>query len=248
MNATHYKKYIGILGLGIALGVGYFLSYVHQIDTVLDKNNNATNAAVFIVPQATSVPTEIKKDIIYLPKKITETTKIVSATLPTINIEDGKKEENKISQQIKINSDDVQDILASHNTTRSGVSVAPITYSASLAQDAQGWAGILANNGCEIRHAPSSVRKGAGENIWYGSGYSAWNIRDMVQDWLNEKLDYDYTQNTCAAGKVCGHYTQAVWSKTNSVGCGIASCDSDSARIFVCRYSPAGNVIGQKPY
>jgi hypothetical protein len=38
---------------------------------------------------------------------------------------------------------------------------------------------------------------------------------------------------------VVGHYTQAVWNSTTSVGCATASSgDSD---VLVCRYHPWGN-------
>lgn len=250
MDSVRYKKYIGILGLCIALGVGYVLSHLHQIDTVLDVNSNATNTSIFVAPQATSAPREIKKDLVHIQQKITGSIKIASTTPSIANIESEKEQEDKISQQAKLRASDVQEIVASHNTARSVVGGTPITYSTSLAQGAQEWADILANNGCDIRHAPTSIRKGAGENIWYGSGYDVWDVRSMVEDWLSEKSDYDYTQNICAAGKMCGHYTQVVWAKTTEVGCGIAMCDqgSDKERIFVCRYSPAGNIVGQKPY
>jgi pathogenesis-related protein 1 len=43
-----------------------------------------------------------------------------------------------------------------------------------------------------------------------------------------------------------GHYTQAVWNSTTSIGCATAS--NANAEVLVCRYNPPGNFIGQAPY
>jgi hypothetical protein len=42
------------------------------------------------------------------------------------------------------------------------------------------------------------------------------------------------------------HYVQIVWRGTRAVGCAMASGASDD--YLVCRYSPAGNVVGQKAF
>lgn len=247
MNAPKYKRYIGIFGLGIALGTAYWLMHMRQAEMKANIFVMATSSEI-VSPQAKieniSQPVAIKKSIAQASVQGT------SATSPTTNSrgEMKNKPEEILSSQVKINTVDVQEIVVSHNTARSVVGAIPLSYSANLAQGAQEWADTLASANCDIRHAPASVRKGAGENIWYGSGYGTWNVRDMIQDWLGEKSDYNYENNTCATGTMCGHYTQIVWAKTTAVGCGIAACAQGEARIFVCRYSPAGNVIGQKPY
>ena len=43
-----------------------------------------------------------------------------------------------------------------------------------------------------------------------------------------------------------GHYTQMVWRETTRLGCGQAICNG--TLIVACNYSPAGNVLGRKPY
>ena len=40
------------------------------------------------------------------------------------------------------------------------------------------------------------------------------------------------------------HYTQMIWRNTTRVGCAIASNRRDD--YLVCRYSPPGNVVGQR--
>jgi len=69
----------------------------------------------------------------------------------------------------------------------------------------------------------------------------------VVDDWGSEKNDYNYPSNSCAVGKMCGHYTQIVWKSTTEVGCGKALCP-DNSQVWVCSYEPAGNYVGQRPY
>ncbi len=44
----------------------------------------------------------------------------------------------------------------------------------------------------------------------------------------------------------CGHYTQIVWRGTTTLGCAVAR--SSFREVWVCEYSPAGNIVGQRPY
>jgi len=104
----------------------------------------------------------------------------------------------------------------------------------------------------------------AGENLYAGVGTSS-DVGDAVKSWAGEVVDYSYNTigNGCAAGKVCGHYTQVIWADTSHVGCTIQSCstltDPDTGQdifgsfsgdrtFIVCQYSPAGNFTGQHPY
>jgi hypothetical protein len=72
--------------------------------------------------------------------------------------------------------------------------------------------------------------------------------------WAAEAPNYDYATNTCAAGQVCGHYTQLVWRATTQVGCATVQCTTGSPfgggnwTFTVCDYSPPGNYVGQRPY
>jgi hypothetical protein len=72
--------------------------------------------------------------------------------------------------------------------------------------------------------------------------------KKVVDDWANERNDFDYAHNRCATGKVCGHYTQVVWRSTTTVGCAVAVCGNTLDQIWVCQYQPPGNWVGQKPY
>lgn len=154
-------------------------------------------------------------------------------------------------------------MLETHNSVRASVGVAPLTWSSRMADYAQTWADHLANqNNCQMRHRADANNNplNAGENLFWASPrritYSDGRVETSVQpitaaqvvnDWASERADYNYATNTCAAGKVCGHYTQIVWSTTLEVGCGMTVCP-DKGQIWVCNYNPPGNWVGVKPY
>lgn len=134
----------------------------------------------------------------------------------------------------------IQELLDKHNSYRSDVGVEAILWSEDLAISAQNWADELAEN-CDFKHSGGEF----GENIWAGTA-GAFDPIDVVTSWGSEITDYDYETNTCAEGKVCGHYTQIVWENSTQVGCGTVTCDG--LDIWVCQYDPPGNFVGQKPY
>lgn len=82
-------------------------------------------------------------------------------------------------------------------------------------------------------------------------------LEGAVQSWYDEISDYTFGTGACAENKMCGHYTQVIWSATTTLGCGTALCGAASdagttlggdATILVCNYAPPGNVGSQKPY
>jgi pathogenesis-related protein 1 len=112
---------------------------------------------------------------------------------------------------------------------------------------------MLENNGCPLAHSPVEIRNGYGENLYAGwsssPGYRI-SIKNGTYAWAKEKPFYQYDTNSCAANKVCGHYTQMVWKDTQHVGCALAHCDASgqSTEILVCHYDPPGNYEGKTPY
>jgi hypothetical protein len=88
-----------------------------------------------------------------------------------------------------------------------------------------------------------------GENLFTGTR-GAYTYHEMVDLWVAERKDYvpGVTPNFSRTGnpEAVAHYTQIVWRDTTRVGCALASNRTDD--YLVCRYSPPGNVIGERVY
>ena len=147
----------------------------------------------------------------------------------------------------------IDQILHAHNQARQAVGVAPLTWSPALAESAQRWANVLLTEG-RFEHSPDSYRQNGrvGENLAARSssaaGGSLVTPARAIQGWLDENRNYNYADNSCAPGSMCGHYTQVVWANTTEVGCAVARTADARRDVWVCHYSPAGNIIGQRPY
>jgi len=135
-----------------------------------------------------------------------------------------------------------QEILDAHNDVRSALGIAPLSWDTALVASSQQWGDTLADNDCAFEHEDQNAY---GENLWW-SNYEP-TPTEVVQAWADEVAYYDYDTNTCDAGEMCGHYTQIVWADTTHVGCAKSTCDAGEV-IWVCRYDPPGNWVGQKPY
>ena len=157
---------------------------------------------------------------------------------------------------------DASATVAVHNEWRSEVGVGEIHWSSELESKAEQWANSLKEgNECRLKHGST------GENL-YGAGplmtadskdeQGNWIWRnslqtvtpkDVVDSWGSEKQWYDHESNACSApaGKSCGHYTQVVWRDSTEVGCAMAVCE-DFSQVWVCNYSPPGNVTGKRPF
>jgi len=135
-------------------------------------------------------------------------------------------------------------IVALHNQARAAAGVGPLYWDASLAAAADRWASELARSG-RWGHSPVGSRPGQGENLWMGTR-GAYSVDQMVGAWIGEQRWFrrGTFPNVSRGGdwSRVGHYTQVIWRGSNRVGCALRS----SARYdyLVCRYSPAGNVMG----
>ncbi len=120
-----------------------------------------------------------------------------------------------------------------------------LKWNATVAASAQSWA-----NQCTWSHPGGHPY---GENLAAGSiGYDA---PGLVPMWIDEHVFYNYASNSCTPGQMCGHYTQMVWRNTQQLGCATQTCAGPPPwggggqwLFLVCRYSPPGNIIGQRPY
>ncbi|KAK3146190.1 hypothetical protein QOZ80_3BG0262810 [Eleusine coracana subsp. coracana] len=85
----------------------------------------------------------------------------------------------------------------------------------------------------------------------YGTnqGWASYRARpaEVVASWVAQGKFYSHGNNTCAAGRQCGTYTQVVWRRMQEVGCAQATCAA-GATLTLCLYNPHGNVQGQSPY
>lgn len=111
-----------------------------------------------------------------------------------------------------------QDFLKAHNSARSQVGVGPMTWDTTVAAYAQNYANQRIND-CQLVHSGGPY----GENLFWGYGLE-YNATYAVNSWVSEKQYYNYATNTCATGKVCGHYTQVVWSNSIQLGCARVKC------------------------
>uniref|UniRef100_A0A0D9V168 SCP domain-containing protein n=1 Tax=Leersia perrieri TaxID=77586 RepID=A0A0D9V168_9ORYZ len=138
-----------------------------------------------------------------------------------------------------------QDYVRLHNAARAAVGVGPVTWDSSVQAFAENYARQRAGD-CSLIH--SNNRVNLGENLFWGGAGKDWTAADAVNLWVNERSDYNYGSNSCAQGKVCGHYTQVVWSTSTSIGCARVVCNGGRGVFITCNYRPAGNIVGQKPY
>ena len=129
-------------------------------------------------------------------------------------------------------SPQMQSLLDAHNSYRAKHCVPPFTWSNALADTARQWA-----NRCDFDHDYQSPH---GENLFLGTA-GAYSPQAVAESWYVEIDQYDYTRPDFS--EPTGHFTQLVWQGTKQVGCAVAVCRGNN--LWVCRYSPHGNVTGQ---
>jgi uncharacterized protein YkwD len=140
-------------------------------------------------------------------------------------------------------------MLDRQNAARAEVGVAPLVWSDDLAASASAYAQELARTG-RFAHAVQPLGAGRqGENLWMGT-HLAYSYDEMVGGWLAERRDFvngaapDFSRT--GRWQDVGHYAQVVWQGSTAVGCAVASNRTND--YLVCRYSPPGNVVGQRAF
>ncbi|KAH7035995.1 CAP domain-containing protein [Microdochium trichocladiopsis] len=138
-------------------------------------------------------------------------------------------------------------VLKQHNRARALHGAAKLKWSNELAGIAQSH-----TNTCVFSH---KIDGDYGQNIGWASAASGGDddavneMADMITDaWYGEVSKFtEYgasTPNTARLGE-WGHFTQVVWNATTEVGCAYSTCNAGAAHMFICNYSPPGNVGGQ---
>ncbi|CAH8865055.1 unnamed protein product [Trichobilharzia szidati] len=78
------------------------------------------------------------------------------------------------------------------------------------------------------------------------------SVARAMTAWTDEHKDYNYWNQSCTPGKVCGHYTQIVSNHTAYIGCAVNNCTGSKTFTHgiyvVCNYAMRGNVGHEKPY
>ena len=122
---------------------------------------------------------------------------------------------------------EAQTLLDMHNAYRARHCAPPLTWSTQIAAEAQRWA-----NRCVTEHDPNNE---LGENLAWGTVLPA---RQAVGLWYDEISEYNY--KAPGFDNETGHFTQVIWRDSKQIGCGRAMCRGET--MWVCRYSPPGNV------
>ncbi len=135
--------------------------------------------------------------------------------------------------------------LTEHNIARHQTGGKPLIWDQSLADDARKWAMYLAATS-QFEHAQQAEGLSVqGENLWMGTARS-YTPKQMVGSWIKERTQYKSGRFPAISRTGnwidVGHYTQLIWPETKKVGCALARNAEDE--FLVCRYWPAGNVIG----
>ncbi len=129
--------------------------------------------------------------------------------------------------------DEIQQWLDAHNYFRGLHGVPNVTWSETVAADAQAWADT-----CPSGHSGSKY----GENLAYATYIMS--LQDVALMWYKEEPYYDY--NNPGFSMDSGHFTQVVWKNTTQIGCGYKTgCVSGWPIVWVCQYDPPGNYLNQ---
>jgi len=141
-------------------------------------------------------------------------------------------------------------MIEGHDAARAAVGLPPLAWDQALVASARAYAGEMARSR-RFAHADQPVGGPTrqGENLWTGTR-GAYAYAEMIDHWIDERRDFvnGITPNFSRTGKWedVAHYSQIVWRGTTRVGCAIASNARDD--YLVCRYAPAGNVVGERAF
>jgi hypothetical protein len=158
------------------------------------------------------------------------------------------------SYLLPMNNDVKAKIVALHNRYRAEVGVPSVKWSDTVQKSSEGWALHLAEEE-RLHMIHGGPQNSYGENLSGGPGvwstdkdaYTA--LEFAITSFGDEKKHYkDIPVSVDSSFYKYGHYTQIIWRTTREIGCAVAKRKDIPGYIAVCRYNPAGNIVGQKPY
>lgn len=133
-----------------------------------------------------------------------------------------------------------REFLQAHNKFRSAFQVPPLTWDRNLTRFARRWGEKCAAD-CKMTHSYGPY----GENMFWGK-LEHWTPTEVVESWAGEDKFYNLNNNECAAGQMCGHYTQIIWKESLRLGCARVNC-ANGELLVICEYDPPGNYVNEKP-
>jgi pathogenesis-related protein 1 len=132
---------------------------------------------------------------------------------------------------------DAAAVVAAHNRVRAKHCAPPLAWSAEVARSAQAWASTIRDRGCTLGHSGNGKY---GENLAAGTS-GMLDANAVVGMWYDEREKFNFRSG--GFSMKTGHFTQVVWRGTRQVGCGMSQCNG--LDVWICQYSPPGNVEGQ---
>ncbi|HEX8126399.1 MAG TPA: CAP domain-containing protein [Allosphingosinicella sp.] len=137
-------------------------------------------------------------------------------------------------------------LLAIHNRERAATGARPLVWDSRLASGTSSYGPALERLG-RLAHSPPNQREGQGENLWMGTR-DAYELEEMAESWAAEKSlfrpGFFPAVSRSGAWSDVAHYTQMIWKGTTRVGCAVRK--GRKWDFLICRYSPHGNVVGQR--
>jgi uncharacterized protein YkwD len=133
-------------------------------------------------------------------------------------------------------------VVEFHNKIRAEVGMPPVEWDDDIAKFAQEWADHLAKTD-KFEHRP---RKGPFVQLYGENLAGNQSIIGACESWYSEKKDLTPQDwNSGNSWFKSGHYTQMIWHSSRKIGMGVAK--GKRWTIYVCNYSPSGNMMGETP-
>ncbi|BFZ15551.1 hypothetical protein BsWGS_18590 [Bradybaena similaris] len=158
---------------------------------------------------------------------------------------------NRTNNITQLSPELINVILGNHNKPRimeRYAALPNLTWSSVLAARAQLW-----TEACNFSHQPAVVRVWGENMAALGATQSKQiQLESMIKKWADEKrYNQGGTFEECCSfqSSMCCHYTQLVWAKTTTVGCGYNVCANlthgtgtlRNVAYLACYYYPPGN-------
>jgi len=110
---------------------------------------------------------------------------------------------------------------------------------------------------CKFRHDCSNCRRverfKVGQNIYqsFSTNSERTDWRKAIDSWFNEIQSFSpRSVSSYSFSTKTGHYSQLVWADTSKIGCGVIQHKDGrfTARLYVCNYGEAGNILRRPVY